>query len=167
MSSKIARHSRLACALYSCVFGFSDRYLYRRLLLCCRSCLSMFIFTSGPLGIRGVTASRFLSTVSKTRKASGLTEWTAATISYKVEERCRLIIRTRRGVCLRAAKPMNQTHGDGFRRPVQAYEGKSDVVYVQLRSPADDRKILRLKSGTKKVPKDWKSGKPSWRSRGL
>ena len=118
MSSKIARHSRLACALYSCVFGFSDRYLYRRLLLCCRSCLSMFIFTSGPLGIRGVTASRFLSTVSKTRKASGLTEWTAATISYKVEERCRLIIRTRRGVCLRAAKPMNQTHGDGFRRPV-------------------------------------------------
>jgi hypothetical protein len=108
MSSTIARQSCLACALYSCVFGFSDRYLYRRLLLCCRSCLSMFICISGSLGIRGVTASRFyLSTVSKTRKASGLTEWTAVTISYKVKERCRLIIRTRRGVCLRAAKPMN------------------------------------------------------------
>jgi hypothetical protein len=61
MSSTIARYSRLACALYSCVFGFSDRYLYRRLLLCCRSCLSMLICISG-------------STVSKTRKASDLTE---------------------------------------------------------------------------------------------
>ena len=40
MSSTIARYSRLACALYSCVFGFSDRYLYRRLLLCCRSFLA-------------------------------------------------------------------------------------------------------------------------------